>query len=124
MLSKEYLETARTLQDVALKMTDRMLAGQLRALAEDCERRAEKAAQADAVEASALQGRSSSFPKPRSSARLKAARAVWLAERTLEKIEDPAIPPQERAHRKGKLTKGPSEFREDRIDQPEGIFPR
>ena len=62
MLSKEYLETARTLQDVALKMTDRMLAGQLRALAEDCKRRAEKAAQADAVEASALQGRSSSFP--------------------------------------------------------------
>ena len=123
MLSKEYLETARTLQDVALKMTDRMLAGQLRALAEDCERRAEKAAQTNDVEASALQGLNSSFPKSRSSARLKAARAVWLAERTLEKIEDPAVPPQERAHRKGKLTKGPSEFREDRIDQPEGIFP-
>ena len=64
-----------------------------------------------------------SLPKSRSSARLQAARAVWLAERTLEKIEDPAVPPQERAHRKGKLTKGPSEFREDRIDQPEGIFP-
>ena len=123
MLSKEYLEIARTLQDVALKMTDRMLAGQLRALAEDCERRAEKAAQADAAEVSALQGRNSCFPKTRSSARSKAARAVWLAERTLEKIEDPAAPPQERAHRKRKLTKGPSEFREDRIDQPEGIFP-
>ena len=123
MLSKEYLETARTLQDVALKMTDRMLAGQLRALAKDCERRAEKAAQANAVEASALQRRKSSFPKSRSCARLKAARAVWLAERTLEKIEDSAAPPQDRAHRKRKLTKGPSEFREDRIDQPEGIFP-
>jgi hypothetical protein len=123
MLSKEYLETARTLQDVALKMTDRMLAGQLRALAEDCERRAKKAAQADVAEASALQGRNSSFPESRPSARLKAARAVWLAERTLEQIEDPAVPPQERAHRKGKLTGGPSEFREDRIDQPEGTFP-
>ena len=123
MLSKEYLETARTLHDVALKMTDRMLAGQLRALAEDCERRAEKAAQADAAKASALQGRNLFFPKSRSSARLLAARAVWLAERTLEKIEDPSAPPQERAHRKRKLTKGPSEFREDRIDQPEGIFP-
>jgi hypothetical protein len=54
----------------------------------------------------------------------QATRAVWLAERTLEKIEDPATPPQDRAHRKRKLTKGPSEFREDRIDQPEGIFRR
>ena len=103
MPSKEYLEAARTLQDVALKMTDRMLAGQLRALAEDCERRAEKAAQANAVEASALQRRNSSFPKSRSCARLKAARAVWLAERTLEKIEDPAVPPQEREVRAVRL---------------------
>jgi DNA-binding protein H-NS len=77
----------------------------------------------DAAKASALQGRDPSFPKSRSSARLQAARAVWLAERTLEKIEDPTAPPQDRAHRRRKLTNGPSEFREDRIDQPEGIFP-
>ena len=119
MLSKEYLETARTLRRAALKVSDRTLVGQLRALADDCERRAEKAAQADAAKASALKGLNSSFPKSRSSARMQATRAARLAERTLEKIEDPAAPPQERAHRNRKLTKGPSEFREDRIDQPE-----
>ena len=59
-----------------------------------------------------------SLPKSRSSARLQAVRAVWLADRTLEKIEDSAAPPQDRARRRRKLTKGPSEFREDRIDQP------
>jgi hypothetical protein len=62
MLYKEYLETARTLHRAALKMTDRMIAGQLRALAEDCERRAEKAAQADTAKAPALGGLKSSFP--------------------------------------------------------------
>jgi hypothetical protein len=115
MLSNEYLETARTLQRAALKMTDRLVARQLRALAEDYERRAEKAAQADAT---AQQGLNWSFPKSRSSARLQAARAARLAESTLVEIEDPAAPPQERAKRKRKLTKGPCEFREDRIDQP------
>ena len=70
------------------KVTDRTLANQLGALAEDCERRAEQAAQADAVEASARKGMNSSPPKSRSSARLQAARAVRLAERTLERIED------------------------------------
>jgi hypothetical protein len=107
----------------ALRMTDRMVAGQLRALAEDCERRAEKAAQADAAKASTREGLNSFSPKSRSRARLQAALAVQLAERALEKIQDPAAPPQERAQRKRKLTKGPSEFREDRIDQPENIFP-
>ena len=114
MLSNEYLETARTLQRAALKMTDRLVARQLRALAEDYERRAEKAAQTDAT---AQEGLNWSFPKSRSSARLQAARAARLAEGTLEKIEDPAAPSQERAQRKRKLTEGPCEFREDRIDQ-------
>jgi hypothetical protein len=112
MLSNEYLETARTLQRSALKMTDRLVARQLRALAEDYERRAEKAAQTDATAQEGF------FPKSRASARLQAARAARLAERTLEKIEDPAAPSQERAQRKRKLTEGPCEFREDRIDQP------
>jgi hypothetical protein len=31
---------------------------------------------------------------------------------------DPAAPPEERAQRKRRLTKGPTEFREARIDQP------
>jgi phosphate uptake regulator len=123
LLSKEYLETARTLHRVALKVTDRALANQLRAIAEDCERRAEQAALADAARASAREGLNSPSPKSRSSARLQAARAVRLAERTLERIEDPAGPSQERAQRKRRLTKGPFEFREDRIDQPEGYCP-
>ncbi|SHG91220.1 hypothetical protein SAMN05444169_4767 [Bradyrhizobium erythrophlei] len=35
MVSKEYLETARTLLRAAKNMTDRRIAGQLKALAED-----------------------------------------------------------------------------------------
>jgi hypothetical protein len=42
MLSDEYLETARTLHCVALEVTDRTLANQVRAVAEDCERRAQQ----------------------------------------------------------------------------------
>ena len=48
---KEYLETARTLFRAAQTMTDRAIAGQLRALAEDYERRAEKASHVDAAKA-------------------------------------------------------------------------
>jgi hypothetical protein len=51
MVSKEYLETARTLLSAAQNMSDRRIAGQLKALAEDYERRAEKAAQARAAKA-------------------------------------------------------------------------
>jgi hypothetical protein len=53
MLSKEYLDTARTLLRVARNMTDQTIAGRLKALAEDYERRAEQAAHADAAKASA-----------------------------------------------------------------------
>ncbi len=49
MLSKEYLETARTLLRPAQTMTDPRVSGQLKALAEDYERRAEKASLADAI---------------------------------------------------------------------------
>jgi hypothetical protein len=52
MLSKEYLDTARTILRAAQTMTDRHVARQLMALAEDYERRAEKAASADVTEAS------------------------------------------------------------------------
>jgi aminopeptidase N len=51
MLSKQYLETAQTILRAAQTMTDRHIAGQLKALAEDYERRAEKAAHADAAKA-------------------------------------------------------------------------
>jgi hypothetical protein len=36
----------------------------------------------------------------------------------IEKIIDPAAPPEERAQRRRRLTKGPLEFREDRVDLP------
>jgi hypothetical protein len=47
----EYLETARTLFRAAQTMTDRAIAGQLKALADDYERRAEKASHVDAAKA-------------------------------------------------------------------------
>jgi hypothetical protein len=48
---KEYLKTAQTLLRTAQTMTDRAIAGQLEALADDCQRRAEKASHVDAVKA-------------------------------------------------------------------------
>ena len=50
---KEYLETARTLLRTAQTMTDSAIAGQLKALADDYQRRAEKASHVDAAKASA-----------------------------------------------------------------------
>ena len=50
---KEYLEIARTLLRAAQTMTDRAIAGQLKALADDYERRAERASHVDAAKASA-----------------------------------------------------------------------
>mgnify|MGYP005822741439 CR=1 FL=1 len=48
---KQYLDTARTLLRAAQTMTDSAIASQLRALAEDYERRAEEASHADAAKA-------------------------------------------------------------------------
>jgi hypothetical protein len=48
---KEYLETARTLLRAAKTMTDQAVAGQLKALADDYLRRAEKASRVDAAKA-------------------------------------------------------------------------
>jgi hypothetical protein len=51
--------------------------------------------------------------------RLRAARAAELATKAIEKIIDPAAaPPEERAQRRRRLTRGPNEFLEDRIDLP------
>jgi hypothetical protein len=55
------------------------------------------------------------------SQRLRAARAdraKELATKAIEKIIDPTAPPEERAQRRRRLTKGPTEFREGRIDLP------
>jgi hypothetical protein len=48
---KQYLQTARTLIRAAQTMADETIAGQLKALADDYERRAEKASQVDAAKA-------------------------------------------------------------------------
>jgi hypothetical protein len=45
-------------------------------------------------------------------------RAQELATTEIEKIIDPDAPPEERAQRRRRLTKGPLEFREARVDQP------
>jgi hypothetical protein len=45
-------------------------------------------------------------------------RAQELATKAIEKIIDPAAPPEERAQRRRRLTKGPLEFRDDRVDLP------
>jgi len=47
---KEYLETAQTLLRAAKTMTDSAIAGQLKALADDYQRRAEKASHVDRME--------------------------------------------------------------------------
>jgi hypothetical protein len=48
---KQYLKTARTLLRAAKTMTDGVIASQLEALAEDYQRRAEKASRDDAAKA-------------------------------------------------------------------------
>lgn len=50
---KEYLIVAQSLLRAVQTMTDRAIAGQLKALADDYERRAEKASHADADRATA-----------------------------------------------------------------------
>ena len=51
MVSKEYLGTARTLFRIAKNITNETIAGRIRALAQDYERRAEKAELAEAAKA-------------------------------------------------------------------------
>jgi hypothetical protein len=48
---KEYLKTAEALLHAAQTMTDGAIAGQLKALADDYQRRAEKASHVDAAKA-------------------------------------------------------------------------
>jgi hypothetical protein len=45
-------------------------------------------------------------------------RAQEFATKAIEKIIDPAAPSEERDRRRRRLTKGPLEFREDRVDLP------
>jgi hypothetical protein len=45
-------------------------------------------------------------------------RAQELAAKAIDKMIDPSAPPEERAQRRRRLTKGPLEFRDDRVDLP------
>jgi len=54
MLSKEYLQTAQTLFRVARNMADQTVADRLKTLAEDYERRAERASLTDAANATRI----------------------------------------------------------------------
>jgi hypothetical protein len=58
---KQYLKTAQTLLRAAQTMTDSAIAGQLKALADDYERRAEKASHVDAAKASARSAASTEY---------------------------------------------------------------
>jgi hypothetical protein len=56
--------------------------------------------------------------KPRRQSTVLADRAKELATTAIEGIIDPSMPAEERAQRRRRLSKGPAEFREDRVDQP------
>jgi hypothetical protein len=45
-------------------------------------------------------------------------RAKELAGLAIDKMGDPTVHPDERAQRRRRLTKGPEEFREVRVDRP------
>jgi hypothetical protein len=49
----------------------------------------------------------------------RAIRARELAAKAIEKISDPSATQEERTQRRRRLTRGPQEFREDRVDLPE-----
>jgi hypothetical protein len=47
-----------------------------------------------------------------------AHRAKELAAKAIDKMGDPTVHPDEHAQRRRRLTKGPEEFREVRVDRP------
>ena len=59
-------------------------------------------------------------PAKRVSKSSRLLRAQELAAKTIDEIGDPAADPEERAHRRRRLTKGPEEFQEVRVDRPKG----
>ncbi len=70
---------------------------------------------ADAIDSLGLKVKTPARPLSKPSRRL---RAQELATKAIEKMIDPSAPPEERAQRRRRLTKGPTEFREDRVDLP------
>src|SRR6266403_1732441 len=70
---------------------------------------------AEAIDSLGLKAKTPARPVSKPGRRL---RAQQLATKAIERIIDPAAPPEERAQRRRRLTKGPTEFREGRIDLP------
>jgi hypothetical protein len=70
---------------------------------------------AEAIDSLGLKVKTPARPVSKPGRRL---RAQEFATKTIEKIVDPAAPPEEQAQRRRRLTKGPTEFREVRVDQP------
>jgi hypothetical protein len=70
---------------------------------------------AEAIDSLGLKVKTPARPVSKPGRRL---RAQELATKAIEKIIDPAALPEERAQRRRRLTKGPQEFREDRVDLP------
>jgi hypothetical protein len=58
-----------------------------------------------------------SSTKPKQAPQARADRAKELAAQAIEKMGDPAALPEERAQRRRRLTKGPEEFRDVRVDR-------
>jgi hypothetical protein len=56
--------------------------------------------------------------KPRQAPQARASRAKELATHAIDKMGDPSASAEERDERRGRLTKGPPEFREVRVDRP------
>jgi hypothetical protein len=56
--------------------------------------------------------------KPKQAPAARADRAKELASKAIDKMGDPTVHPDERAQRRRRLTKGPEEFREVRVDRP------
>lgn len=57
--------------------------------------------------------------KSRQATAERANRAKELATNAIEEISDPSVTLEERVQRRRRLTRGPQEFREGRIDLPE-----
>ena len=57
--------------------------------------------------------------KPKQAPQARADRAKELAVQAIDKMGDPTAPPKEHAQRWRRLTKGPEEFRDLRVDRPE-----
>jgi hypothetical protein len=60
----------------------------------------------------------SNDPSEKPKVRKQAARASEMASQTIERKLDPKMPEEERAQRRRRLTKGPPEFRDVRVDRP------